>query len=308
MTENHPASSPTKQKAHIIVVGNEKGGAGKTTTAMHLIIGLMALGFEVGSIDVDSRQLSLTRYLENRRKTIMDKGINFYYPNHAVVKLSPFDVIQEAERDEAERFEQALQKSLYRDDFVVIDTPGSSSNLARVAHSYADTIITPINDSFVDLDVVVQVERDTLNIIRPGIYSEMVWQQKINRIKRDKGEVDWLILRNRLTSLDAKNKRNVAKVLDKLSQRIGLRQATGFSERVIYREMFLQGLTLLDIMEQEANIPLTLSHIAARQELREFMQCLNIKKLDEKLAESREPSAVSPTLEEIEEKTLEEVL
>lgn len=299
MSQDIPTSL-TDKKAHIIVVGNEKGGAGKTTTSMHLIISLLALGFDVGSIDVDSRQLSLTRYLENRGKTMAEKNLQLLYPNHAIVKLSPFNVIEEAENDELTRFTQALQKAVTRDDFVVIDTPGSNSNLSRIAHSYADTIITPINDSFVDLDVIVQVEKDSLNIIRPGIYSEMVWQQKINRAKRDSGEIDWLIVRNRLTSLDARNKRNVGKVLDRLAQRIGLRQAAGFSERVIYREMFLHGLTLLDVMEKEANVSLTLSHIAARQELRDFMLSLNIPKLNLKIKEDskQDTSPVSTAQEQ----------
>lgn len=302
MSEHH--QTPTAKKAHVIVIGNEKGGAGKTTTGMHLIVSLLDLGFSVGSIDVDSRQLSLTRYLENRGKTMREKGLNLRYPNHAVVKLSPFNIIEEAEDDEKNRFEQALKKALERDDFVIIDTPGSHSNLSRIAHSYADTIVTPINDSFVDLDVIVQVEKDSLNVSRPGVYSDMVWQQKINRAKRDSGEIDWLILRNRLASIDAKNKRNVAKVLDKLSQRIGLRQTTGFSERVIYREMFLHGLTLLDIMDKDAKVSLTLSHIAARQELRDFMHALNIPKLNARLdssnnSEEAETSENKP--EEVEE-------
>ena len=282
---------PADKKAHIIVVGNEKGGAGKTTLSMHLITSLLALGFEVGSIDVDSRQLSLSRYLENRRRTIIDKGINLFYPNHAVVKLSPFNIIDEANNDEAQRFYAAISKASMRDDFVVIDTPGSHSNLSRIAHSFADMVITPINDSFVDLDVIAHVERGSLNIEKPGVYSEMVWEQKIKRAKRDGGEVDWLIVRNRLSSIDARNKRNVEKVLTKLGKRLGLRQAKGFGERVIYREMFLHGLTLLDVTEKGANIPVSMSHLAAKQELRDFLQELKIPAVTERL---KSPQSYQP--------------
>lgn len=279
---------PAERKATIIVVGNEKGGAGKTTISMHLIISLLALGFEVGSIDVDSRQLSLSRYLENRRRTIMDKGVNLYYPNHAVVKLSPFEVKSEADADEAQRLHAALSKACVRDDFVVIDTPGSNSNLSRLAHSFADMIVTPINDSFVDMDMIVHVENGSLNIEKPGVYSEMVWEQKIRRAKRDRGEIDWVVVRNRLASIDARNKRNMEKVLEKLSGRLGLRVATGFGERVIYREMFLQGLTLLDTVEKGAGMSFSLSHVAARQELREFLRELNIPRINERLAQPAE--------------------
>ena len=290
---------PADRKARIIVVGNEKGGAGKTTISTHLIISLLALGFEVGSIDVDSRQLSLSRYLDNRRKTIINKGINLYYPNHAIVRLSPFNVIAEAEQDEARRFYAALSKACMRDDFVVIDTPGSNSNLSRLAHSYADMVITPINDSFVDLDVIVQVERGSLNIEKPGIYSEMVWEQKIRKAKRDRGGIDWIIVRNRLASIDAKNKRNIEKVLAKLSSRIGLRVATGFGERVIYREMFLHGLTLLDLNEKGTGVPLSMSHISAKQELREFLKELNIPEVNERLSQPVEKEMPKATPEKI---------
>ncbi len=219
----------TDKKSHIIIVGNEKGGCGKTTTTMHLIIALLRLGFSVGCIDLDSRQRSLTRYVENRRQTIAKEGISLPMPRHTVVNKSPFDSQEEAKKDERERFMQSVANIYGSCDFVVIDTPGNDTFLSRLAHSFADTIITPINDSFVDLDVLASVDGRTLEIIKPSIYSEIVWEQKLQRAKRDGGSIDWIVMRNRLSNLDAKNKRFMAKVTDDLARRIGFRAAPGFS-------------------------------------------------------------------------------
>ncbi len=275
-------------KAHVIIVGNEKGGCGKTTTTMHLIVSLLRLGFSVGCIDLDSRQRSLTRYVENRRQTIAKEGVSLPMPRHAVVNKSPFDSQEEAKRDERERFAQALSTIYGSCDFVVIDTPGNDTYLSRLAHSFADTIITPINDSFVDLDVLASVDGRTLEIIKPSIYSEIVWEQKLQRAKRDGGSIDWIVMRNRLSNIDAKNKRFMAKVTTDLSRRIGFRAAPGFSERVIYRELFLQGLTVLDVMEANANVKVSMSHIAARQEVRDLLKTLNIERINERVEKLRQ--------------------
>jgi chromosome partitioning protein len=286
-TANPQDTSPSFNKAHIIIVGNEKGGCGKTTTTMHLIVALLRLGFSVGCIDLDSRQRSLTRYVENRRQTIAKEGISMPMPRHTVVNKSPFDSHEEAKKDERERFAQALATIYSTHDFVVIDTPGNDTYLSRLAHSFADTIITPINDSFVDLDVLASVDGRTLEIIKPSIYSEIVWEQKLQRAKRDGGSIDWIVMRNRLSNVDAKNKRFMAKVTMELSRRIGFRSAPGFSERVIFRELFLQGLTVLDVIDESSNIKLSMSHIAARQEVRDLLKTLNIDVINQRMEKLR---------------------
>jgi len=277
-----------EKKAHVIVVGNEKGGSGKTTTTMHIITGLVKLGFNVGSIDIDARQQTLTRYFENRLQTTEKQGLKLPTTEHYVIyKATGKKLIAEAEQDEHDRYMERLAFLSAKKDFVIVDTPGSDSFLSRLAHSHADTVITPINDSFVDFDVLAKVNGETGEIVRPSVYAEMVWNQRMVRAQRsgkNKG-IDWIVMRNRLSHLDAKNKRKVHDALEKLSKRVGFRIATGFSERVIYRELFLNGLTLLDILDGQTGVEVTMSHIAARAEIRDLLYNLRIASVTERLNE-----------------------
>ncbi len=253
-----------EQKPYIIVLGNEKGGTGKSTVAMHVITNLLWQGFKVGSIDVDARQGTLSRYVENRRHRIQATGLDLPISDHFSVFRSSKEKVSEAQDEEQTKFAEAIEL-LHDKDFIVIDTPGSDTYLSRLAHSYADTLITPLNDSFIDLDMLVRVSPDSLDILRPSTYSEMVWDQKKQRAIRDGGSIDWIVLRNRLSSIHSRNKEEMERVLSALAKRIGFRLVPGFGERVIFRELFLSGLTLLDL--RKTNTPMTLSHVAAKQEL-----------------------------------------
>lgn len=265
---------------YIFVIGNEKGGAGKTTCSMHLIVSLLESGFKVSTIDVDCRQHSLTSYIKNREEyNKANPSSRVIMPDHYLMQESKKNVISEKQQEEKELFENVLLKAKSISDVIVIDTPGSHTFLSQLAHSYADTVITPINDSFIDIDVMAKISPDDLNIIQPSIYSQMIWEQKMQRAQRDRGTIEWIVVRNRLTNLDAINKRNVAEVLDKLSKRISFKQASGFSERVIFRELFLHGLTLLDLNKASYDKGFSISHVAARQELREFLKSLNFEEL-----------------------------
>ena len=302
---------PSKQdekKAHVIVVGNEKGGSGKTTTTMHIITGLVKLGFNIGSMDIDARQQTLTRYFENRLQTTEKQKLTLPTTEHYVIyKATGKKLIAEAEQDEHDRYMERLAYLSAKKDFVIVDTPGSDSFLSRLAHSHADTVITPINDSFVDFDVLAKVNGDTGEIMRPSVYAEMVWNQRMVRAQRsgsNKG-IDWIVMRNRLSHLDAKNKRKVLEALEKLSKRVGFRIATGFSERVIYRELFLKGLTLLDILDGNTGIEVTMSHIAARAEIRDLLYNLRIASVTERLNEKSAEKKAAETSAEV--KTGEEV-
>ena len=281
-----PPQAPVT-RGHILVIGNEKGGSGKTTTSMHMIVALLRLGFKVGSMDIDARQRSLSRYIENRKSTMESENTTLPLPAHVVINRSPYLTTAESEADERERFTRALARLLANCDFVVIDSPGSDTYLSRLAHSYADTVITPVNDSFVDLDVLASVDGISMKIVKPSIYSEMLWEQKLHRAKRDGGTVDWVVMRNRLSNIDARNKRQITKVMEDLTKRLGCRLAPGFSERVIFRELFLLGLTVLDVVETNKAGTLSMSHLAARQEVRDLLKSLNIPEIDARIAQVR---------------------
>jgi len=242
------------------------------------------LGFKVGSIDIDARQRSLSRYLENRAQTMEEQQTRLPMPLHHLVPKSHYNIAQEAEEDERERLEGVISTLNSEGcEFIVIDGPGNDNHLARLAHSYADTVITPINDSFIDLDVLGKVDGNTLKVLKPSIYSEMIWEQKLKRAKRDGGSIDWIVMRNRLSNIDARNKRFMGKAVQELSRRIGFRVAPGFSERVIFRELFLQGLTVLDVIDTSSNVRVSMSHVAARQEVRDLLKTLKLPQVDERI-------------------------
>lgn len=269
-------------KQYIIVIGNEKGGAGKTTTSVHLIVSLLHLGFKVASIDADCRQQSLSRYLENRKKYAEKEQIDLLLPKHFIGVESTAKNLEQKNNDEQSQFESILAEAQQDSDFIIIDTPGSNTYISRLAHSYADIVVTPINDSFMDLDVLARIELNSINPEKPSIYSQTIWEQKMIRARRDRSEIQWIVIRNRLSSLDAKNKRNVGKALEKISKRLGFKVANGFGERVIFRELFLKGLTLLDI-SRKTDFAMSISHVAARQELRDFLKSINITSIQEAL-------------------------
>lgn len=265
-------------KPYIIVLGNEKGGSGKTTTAMHLIFSLLYKNYSVSVIDLDFRQLSLNRYLENRvlYHKKMEKE-NSFMPEILEV---PRNILESRDENEVENYFYSLLEGV-RADFVVIDTPGTNNILSCIAHSFADLIVTPINDSFIDLDLIASMVGNDLKTVKPSIYSSMIWEQKIKRLKRDRRRIEWIIVRNRLSNLDSNNRRNIEKTLNHLSRTLALKIGSGFSERIIYRELFPYGLTLLDVFDNQSIIKITASHIAARQELRNFISDLRIPILEE---------------------------
>lgn len=267
------------EKPHIIVLGNEKGGSGKSTTAMHLLIALAARGLKVAAIDLDVRQRTLTRYLENRRRHVAEKGVRLVVPDVVVIEPAVNrDAVASGGYEERARFEAAIARFRNTVDVLVIDCPGHDSRLSRLAHTRADTLITPVNDSFVDLDLLAHIHPETYRIERPSLYAELVWEARKQRAMEQRRELDWIVMRNRVASLDARNKRRVDQVLTALAKRVGFRYVAGLSERVIYRELFPKGLTLVDFgnrLSDDAR-PMTMSHLAARQELRHLVDELRL--------------------------------
>ena len=255
-------------RGRVIVVGNEKGGTGKSTAAVHVIVGLLKAGLTVASLDLDVRQATLSRYLQNRRKFAETHAQAVPLPHHVVM---PPDVLAGPDAEAWVKGKIAALAAAH--DAVLVDTPGADTPLSRVAHAQADTLLTPINDSFIDLDVIGQVGAESMKIERLSHYAELVWNQRKERAAAGGKVIDWVLMRNRLSSLDSRSKREIARLLDELSRRIGFRTVPGFGERVIYRELFHKGLTILDL-NGKASDGLRMSDLAARQEVRNLVEAL----------------------------------
>ena len=252
--------------AHRIVFANEKGGTGKSTTAVHVAIALSYHGAKIAAIDLDQRQRTLFRYLENRVETERRRGVALPGARFAV-----FDGPDIAEFDD---FAEEISEG---HDFLIVDTPGRDDALALHAATTADTLVTPLNDSFVDFDLIGQVEGETFKVKKLSFYAEAIWDARKKRalatIQEKRRELDWVVVRNRLQHVEARNKRRIDSALKELSRRAGFRIASGLSERVIYRELFPSGLTLLDKGQLGE---LGTSHLVARQELRALLAGLNL--------------------------------
>jgi len=253
----------------VIVVGNEKGGSGKSTTAVHIALGLLVTGRRVATLDVDSRQQTFTRFLSNRAEYADSHDLELPLPEHRVLGPADLDDPAATERETERRFDVTIEELGELADFLVIDGPGSDTVLSRYAHSHADLLITPVNDSFVDLDVLADINPETFRVMRPSRYCAMVFDQKKKRAARDGGSIEWIVMRNRLAHLNARNKRRVEEALTALAPRVGFRVLPGFAERVIFRELFPRGLTVLDL--GTAGIRMTMSHVGARNEVRNLL-------------------------------------
>ncbi|MEP0990872.1 MAG: division plane positioning ATPase MipZ [Tateyamaria sp.] len=261
--------------AHIIVVGNEKGGAGKSTLSMHIATALARMGHRVGAIDLDLRQKSFGRYAENRQKFMQQAELELPGPNYQDLPEIDTDTLKPGENVYDHRLSAAVAALEPDNDFILIDCPGSHTRLSQVAHSLADTLVTPLNDSFVDFDLLAKIDGDGEKILGPSVYSEMVWNARQLRAQAGLQPIDWIVMRNRMGAQQMVNKEKMGKALDRLAKRIGFRVAPGFNERVVFRELFPRGLTLLDLRDIGVK-QLNISNVAARQELRDLIKTLKL--------------------------------
>jgi chromosome partitioning protein len=279
-------SQPPKS-AHVIVIGNEKGGSGKSTTAVNIIVALMKGGHRVASIDTDSRQLSLTRYIENRSRYARKMGLDLEVPTHFSARLEEGEVIAEVEAREFAAFAEIIERLGTRFDFVVIDTPGNDSYRMRLSHAMADTLVTPVNDSFVDLDVLGRIDGSTMAVRNASQYAELVLETRRNRALAGQPPLNWVVVRNRISTIASRNQKKVIGGLKALSDLLDFRVADGISERVIFREFFPVGLTAFDPLDPAVlGVKPTMSHVAARREIRELIDNLRLP-----IRWSLEPSA-----------------
>jgi chromosome partitioning protein len=267
----------------LIVVGNEKGGSGKSTVAIHLVAGLMQAGLRVGAIDLDYRQQTMSHFFANRAQWSELQGKALSLPKLLTLKPSTVESRLAAEAEDARRFEAAAAELRSECAVIIVDCPGADIPLGRVAHAMASTIVTPLNDSFVDFDLLASVDPQTFEAKAPSVYAEFVWESRKKQMVHQRRTIDWLVVRNRMTAMETHNKKRVALALTKLSQRIGFRLAPGVSERVIYRELFPKGLTVLDLTEGKER-GLTMAQIAARAEVRGLVSSLRLPHLGRALA------------------------
>ena len=250
-------------EARIYVLGNEKGGTGKSTVAFNLVVGLLRAGKSVGGIDLDPRQATLARQVENRRAFVRRTGTALPEPEVEIA-------------DGVEAFEDALKALGDRHDAVVVDTPGRVDPAAQRAHAHADVLITPLNDSHVDLDLIGRLDAGARSSARPGVYAEMVWKQRMVRAASGRRALDWIVMLNRVRQVDAHNTREVRSLLQNLAKRFAFEIAPGFGERMIFREMFPDGLGLMDLRQPGIERSLSISHVAARNEVRRLLDMLGV--------------------------------
>jgi chromosome partitioning protein len=265
------------QSAHVVVLGNEKGGSGKSTTALHIAVALLKAGQRVATIDLDSRQKSFTHYIENRRDWAARARVTLEHPTHFCVERAEGPSLEANEAEEFASFSTAISSIERNHDVVVIDTPGADTYLMRLAHSMADTLVTPLNDSFLDFDVLATLDPTNFSVTGESHYAEMAREARRQRRLVDGKLTDWVVVRNRLSTLTSRNKRLVGEGLTELSKRMGFRCVDGFAERVVYREFFPRGLTALDDLDEAVlGTRPNLSHVTAREEVVALLNALHL--------------------------------
>jgi chromosome partitioning protein len=263
-------------QASVIVVGNEKGGAGKSTIAIHTTTALLHAGASVAVLDLDLRQQSTSHFFANRRAWLAANDVAAPMPLEHPLSSDGTALARATDEEALARFEDAFADVSQRADFVLIDTPGSDTAISRAAHRQADLIVTPMNDSFVDFDMLGVVDPVTLELKRHSLYSETVWNSRKERAVKDRKQIDWVVLRNRLAPTEARNRKRLEERIETLSRKVGFRIGPGLRDRVIYRELFPFGLTVADLSPTIRPVVMSLQHVAARQELRALMTALGL--------------------------------
>lgn len=261
----------------VIVVGNEKGGAGKSTLAIHIVCGLLHAGRRVAIIDLDLRQRSMAKFFANRAAWLA--GNDQTLPMPIEPDMGDGKALAKAdEQQQLARFEAAMTQARAEADVILIDTPGGDTLLSRTAHGLADQIVTPMNDSFVDFDLLGQVDPVTLELLKPSIYSESVWEARKHRAITEgrHATIDWIVVVNRMAVAAARNRQRLEERMEKLARRVGFRIGPGLRDRVIYRELFPFGLSVADLSNEVRPVAVSLAHVAARQEMRNLMLALGL--------------------------------
>lgn len=268
---------PDLRTAHVIVVANEKGGTGKSTLSIHITVALLKAGFRVASIDLDTRQRTLTRFLENRHSWAESAPWEVELPYHRALDRGSSANLHDNETAEFGAFAAAVAEVEHSYEFVVIDTPASDSYLMRLAHSLADTLVSPVNDSFIDVDVFSRVHHDRTKRGQIAQYADLVLEARRKRRLVDQGIIDWVLIRNRISSIQSNNAKQISASLSRLAVELQFRPTEGFHDRVIFRELFPIGLTALDPIEEATRSgTLSASQHAARAEIDNLIKTLQL--------------------------------
>lgn len=256
-------------KGHIIVISNEKGGTGKSTISMHLAITLLQEGYSVATVDLDGRQGTLSKYIENRKKYCRAKNIDL--PTPALFTYAPQEDLNLLDASK-ENINSRIEDLSREYDAVIIDTPGTKNYLFEEAHKHADTLITPMSDSLIDLNVLADIDFASSTIGKPGHYANFVWEVKKRMATENKGYLNWIVVGNKTSNYNSKNKNLVFEYLEKLGKLFGFRFTSGLKDRIIYKELFLMGLTVLDMQHPKLQMKMTLSHLAAKREVKSIAE------------------------------------
>ena len=257
----------------VITVANEKGGSGKSTVAINLAIALLKSGQSVATIDLDCRQRSFTHYIDNRLAWSKQRGQELVMPTH--ICFGEEFATTEDETTGRAAFIKTIAELGENHNYIVIDTPCQDNYLTRLAHVMADTLVTPLNDSFVDLDVLANVDPENFRISGTSHYAGLVEEARRERQREGKHDLDWIVLRNRLTHHPSRNKRYVGEALEELSRQLGFRYVEGLAERVVFRELYPRGLTAVDDLNAAilGSRP-TMSHATAQLEVQMLLAAL----------------------------------
>lgn len=268
------AHGSRRYRARVVVIGNEKGGAGKSTLAALIAISMLYRGQRVSVIDLDLRQQSLSRLLANRRRWLPAAGVEAPSPLEYKLVDDPARIADD-QPTALRLFEEAMTMAMGDSDLIIIDTPGGDTAVSRAAHLQADLIVTPMNDSFVDFDVIGNVDPVTMRLIRPSHYAETILNARAMRAQHNR-RLDWVVVRNRLAGADTNNRERVGKALNSLAEEVGFRIGPPLRERVAYREMFPFGLTLADVSPRLRPDNMSSPKLAARQEVNALLEALGL--------------------------------
>lgn len=224
--------------AQIVVFANEKGGVGKSTLAFHTTIALARAGHKVLAIDLDRRQRSFGRALDHRQATARSLGVDLPSPEHFVLEHQSGAMLMQ----EIARVGRDCTK-------IVIDLPGHDSPIARRAIAMAHKLVTPVNATFVDLDSIAHFNPATMRYSSMGRFTETVSQLQGLKHGTDLPQTDWVLVKNRVRRNEKKQLERFNLAIEQLPAKLGLRLASGLSERVSYRDLFMFGLTHADCLQ-----------------------------------------------------------